>query len=101
MAVGGAAVAAGAITGGLSLVEVDRLDDRCPTKRGCRSEDEVLADRARALGDASTGLFVVGGAAFVTGLVLALVPDEPRDPVAGIRVSPAIGLGSAAVRVAF
>jgi hypothetical protein len=102
MSVGGAAGIAGGVLGALSLVKVDELADRCPTKRGCDPADEALAGEARTLGNASTGLLVAGGAAFVTGLVLVLIPgDEPPQPTRTTGVHPLVGPGFAGVDVVF
>lgn len=102
MSVGGAAAIAGGVLGALSLMKVDEIADRCPTKRGCDPADEALADEARTLGNASTGLLVAGGAAFVTGLVLVLIPgDEPPPSTRTTGVYPLVGPGFAGVDVVF
>lgn len=102
MSIGGAATIAGAATGALSLSKVDQLDDRCPSKRNCAAADQPLADDARALGNASTALLVIGGAAFVTGLILVLVPeDEPAASAQSGRIEPLVGPGFAGLTLSF
>ncbi len=97
LALGGAGAIAGATCGGLSLAKVAELEERCPNKVGCSASDEPLADEARALGNASTALVAVGGAALVTGLVLVLWPAPAPDASAtsslARRVRPWIGPG--------
>lgn len=78
LGLGGALVIAGAATGIVSLSQVDAIKTRCIDNR-CPPEDEAEADSARALGHASTALFVVGGLAAAAGTTLLVLgwPEEP------------------------
>lgn len=64
-----------------SLDEVSRLAAACPQKVQCPASLEPAAEQARALGHASTALFVVGGALAVTGVVLLAVRPGASGPV--------------------
>jgi hypothetical protein len=101
MSIGGAAAIAGAVLGGLSLTKVDQLDDRCPEKRGCDPGDEAIADDARALGDGSTALLAIGGATFVAGLVLVLIPTETSASKRSTAPGPFIGPGRSGLQIRF
>lgn len=102
LSVGGAAAVAGGVTGGLSLAKVDELSERCPSKRGCDPRDESLVDDAKTLGDTSTALLVIGGAAFVTGLVLVLVPaDDPEPSGSPTSFRPLVGPGFVGLDLTF
>jgi PEGA domain-containing protein len=79
--VGAAALVAGAVTGGLSLAKVGELADHCPDQR-CGPDEQATIDEAGALGDASTGLIVVGGIAVATGITLIIV-DATRGGASG------------------
>lgn len=90
LALGGVALAVGTLTGVLSFQDVDQLSDRCPSRVGCDPTDRALADSARVLGNVSTAMFVIGGAAAVTGIVLLLLPaPRPASPTAALFVGPA------------
>lgn len=82
LSIGGAALIVGVATGALSLVKVDSIRDRCPSQVHCDPTDEELADEARQLGDASTAMFVIGGAASVTGIILLAIPGS-STPTSG------------------
>ncbi len=96
LAVGGVALTVGAITGVLSLVDVDQLSDRCPTKVHCDPADSDLADAARAKGNASTALWVVGGVSAAAGTVMVVIHATGTSdavPAKKLEVSPVLGLG--------
>jgi hypothetical protein len=90
LSVGGAALAAGAVTGVLSLQDVGELSDRCPSRIGCDPADRELADRARLRGNVSTAMFAIGGVAAVTGAVLVFIP-APRADAKTSLFRPVIG----------
>ncbi len=103
VSVAGALATAGAVTGGLSFARVGELSDRCPTKRRCDAEAAALADDARALGDASTVLLVLGGVVGVTGVILTVLGDAPA-PARGARpvaVTASFGLAAAKLRLTY
>lgn len=77
--VGLAAVVAGAITGGLAMAEYGTAEDNC-NGTVCNEDGLDAIDRTRPLGNASTALFVVGGAGLAAGvLMFVLAPSEPSE----------------------
>lgn len=82
LSIGGVALIVGVATGALSLVKVDAIRDRCPNQVHCDPADEELADEARQLGNASTAMFVIGGAGTVTGIILLALPSS-STPTSG------------------
>lgn len=94
--VAGIGLIGGAITGGLTISRKNELDTLC-AQGHCGKSDWSSLDDARALGDISTGLFVVGGVGLLTGiLALAL-----RSPSHAPAFTPQVGLGTLGVRGAF
>jgi hypothetical protein len=83
--VGGAAAAAGAVTGGLALGQQSKLEDDC-TGSVCRSSSQGDIDTLKRLSHTTDALLVTGAALVVTGLVLRFthVLDGEREipPVA-------------------
>jgi hypothetical protein len=77
LGVAGAAIIAGAITGGLAISEAGSIDPSCRKEPGCAdpklSDANAAKDRATTLGYASTGLFIAGGVAAIPGVVLLVV----------------------------
>jgi hypothetical protein len=73
-----ACLAAATATGVVSLQQVEDIEERCVDGH-CPPEDEPTADEARALGNASTALFVIAGVAAAAGTTLLIVgwPEEP------------------------
>lgn len=98
--VGAAGLAAGAATGIAALSIGDDIRSRCRTiggERHCLAADIPARDAASALATASTVGLVAGGAAALTGVVLAIVrPGGGSRPVE-ISASP----GSVHVRGSF
>ena len=84
---GGAALVGGVATGALSLRDVDAVKSRCSPSGHCLASDQANAAVAGRLADASTSLFVAGGAAVVTGIVLAVLharsSKAPAVPATG------------------
>jgi hypothetical protein len=87
----GAAIAAGAVTGIIHLNDVAALEERCGGS-ACPPEEQESADTTLPLAHVSTVSFAVGGAALVTGIILAVVRPGGGEPPASARV--AVGLGS-------
>ncbi len=102
--IGGAALIAGATTGGLVLSQRGDLEDRCPN--GCLPADH---DDAQAFNDmriASTAMFVVAGVGAAVGTALFLLapdgaPDEDPPEDGKIEIEPMIGLGALGLRGSF
>jgi hypothetical protein len=71
LGVGGAAIVAGAVMGGIVLGDKSNIDKNCPTPTTCASPaDASSANSARTLGWASTGVFIGGGAALGAAAIL-------------------------------
>ncbi|MBW2457326.1 MAG: hypothetical protein JRI68_22650 [Deltaproteobacteria bacterium] len=97
LAIGGAALAVGGITGGLTLAQAGDIKDACNGSE-CPSDQKSEADSAKTLGHVSTAMFVVGGVAAATGIVLLLVPSSDTSaarssatPTLGARLGPGYG----------
>jgi hypothetical protein len=84
LAVGGAALGAGAVFGALALGADSDVTARCPDDR-CGSDDDLTVARddqssSQGLADVSTVMFIVGGVAAATGVVLLVVrPGSGSD----------------------
>jgi hypothetical protein len=95
--VGAASLIAGAVTGALTLMRSEEIEEICGDGGTCprsrRGEVEPLVDEATALGHASTGTLVAGGVLAATGLVLVLVRpgEEPSTARSGVRLDPTFG----------
>jgi hypothetical protein len=76
MAVGGAGLVAGAVTGGLAVSKHGFLTTNCPQGQCNGSVKQGDLDAFHALGAASSATLVVGGAFAVTGI--ALFATTPR-----------------------
>lgn len=64
-------------------------DGPCHDGNHCNAVGVKLREDAITAANASTALFVVGGAALVTGvMLLAVAPKKKKDPSAAIRVGP-------------
>jgi hypothetical protein len=94
---GGAALAAGAITGGLSLAAASDLEERCPD-RHCTPADEPDYDRAVALGWASTALLAAGGVGAAVGVVV-WIADASGEPEAGSDATARFDVGPGGFRL--
>jgi hypothetical protein len=81
IALGGAGLVVGAVTGGLAIDKQNELADACPQKTGCSAENKQIEDDGRALGTASTVAFIAGGVIAGAGIVwLAVVlSSEPAE----------------------
>jgi hypothetical protein len=76
--VGLGAIVGGAITGAVTLVEADALEEACPDKR-CRPEDEGLLDRTVTLSHVATAMLVLGGVATTAGVIALVVAGGGED----------------------
>ncbi|HSQ67888.1 MAG TPA: hypothetical protein VLM85_31980 [Polyangiaceae bacterium] len=100
--VGAAALAAGAVTGVLTLTTQADLSTQCPNHIcGPASRDELSTANTLAL--VSTISFAAAGGFAVIGLVSYLVgkPKAEAPPPAQARVEPWLGLGAAGLRGTF
>ncbi len=100
--VGAASLAAGAVTGALSLGRVGDLEGICTSEGRCPPSAQAGIDEASRFGNVSTATFVVGGAAVAAGVVL-LVMGKPKNlPATGrIEVEPWAGPFGAGLRGRF
>lgn len=99
LTVGGAGVLAlglAATFGGLAFSANTTAGNACPRTK-CTDQDGVDAStRAATFADLSTGLFIGGGIATVTGLIVFLAAPSPKPEVPGKErawVSPVFGAG--------
>ena len=97
LAVGGAALAAGGITGGLTLAQASDIKATCNGTE-CPPDQESEANSAKTLGHLSTTMFIVGGVAAATGIGLLLMPSSspseaptPPQPTLGARLGAGYG----------
>jgi hypothetical protein len=93
---GGAALAAGAITGAMTLSKASDIKGNC-TGDVCPLDQESDADSAKTLGNISTVMFVVGGVAVGAGVVLLLTvggDDSAQAKAPAPQLGAKIGLGS-------
>lgn len=86
---GGAALIAGGITGGIALSKNSELKKKCESS-GCYGTEYDSLDTRDALAVSSTVLLAAGGAIAVTGLVLLIVghKGEAASPPVSLMPSP-------------
>jgi hypothetical protein len=94
---GGVVVVAGLVFGGFAISKWSSVTDACPARRCANEADRERlshdADAASTFATVSTVTMAVGGAAFVTGVVLHLTAPKSRVIVApsadqgGVRVA--------------
>jgi hypothetical protein len=78
--VGGVGLGVGAITGLVALSDKSDLDGKC-TDKICGRADHDALDRAKAMGNVSTAMFIVGGVGVGVGLyALLLAPPASTAP---------------------
>ncbi len=105
--VGGAALIAGGVTGGLALSKKSSLSSSCPANKSlgvnvCTAAQQSDIDSLKAMSNASTATFVIGGvgvAAGIAGVVVAVV-QKPKAKDATALV-PLVGPGFVGVGGAF
>lgn len=94
LGVGGAALVAGGVTGGLALRTRAALKSECIAEV-CPSSSENKIGTYHLLGTASAAGFGVGVAGLGAGLVLLMTePTTEGTPSAGLSVRPLIGFGT-------
>jgi hypothetical protein len=95
MALGGASLAAGAITGFMALGKHSDLTNKCPNNT-CTSDVQSDVDSYHSLGTISTITFIAGGVLAGGGAVLFFTAPkgQPAGPQTGLSVTPVIGFGS-------
>jgi hypothetical protein len=82
-------VLAGVGTGIGGLVVKGSADDHCDAERAvCDQEGADGHDTARALLTSTTVLWIVGGVAMGTGLVLLLTGGDDEEPAAALEITP-------------
>jgi hypothetical protein len=90
--VAGAALVAGAVTGGLSLSRSAELEDRCGAGP-CGPEDEDDLSSANTLANVSNVAFAVAGVGLVVGFVGVVLRGSARDPTAASSAARASARG--------
>lgn len=92
-AVGGASLIVGGVTGALTLVEANELEDVCPDKR-CTADNERQLDKTVTLSHVSTATLVGGGVFAAVGLIAILLADGDESATARPLVGPGyVGVG--------
>jgi hypothetical protein len=97
---GGVGLLVGAITGGIAMSKASSVSAACQGLTCPRSVDSDLSS-GRALGNASTAMFVVGGAGVVVGVVGVVLARKSKPPSDAARVTPWVGLGRAGLAGSF
>jgi hypothetical protein len=100
VALGGAGVVFGAVTGGLAVAKRSDLDDAGCRDGVCPASLSGDVDRYGALRTMSTIGFIAGSASAALGALLVLTAPRAKAP-AHAALSPWIGAGSAGVRGRF
>ena len=97
LAVGGAALLVGAVSGLVASADKSDLASLCTDKQCGREYHDELST-AKVWGNVSTGMFIAGGVLAAGGLVvLFLHASKPRHA----RIAPTIGLGSVGLHGSF
>jgi hypothetical protein len=100
-AVGGAALAAGAITGLMSIQKTSTVKAACNGNE-CPTSSASDLDSARSAATISTIAFVTGGVGLAVGVSALLIGDKPStEPTTTAKVTPWIGPGSAGLSGTF
>lgn len=81
LGIGGAAIVAGLITGGVALGADSTFSDMCPSRTNCSEETRASYDEARTFGAVSDALWIGGTVIAVTGLLLTLFLREGSEQV--------------------
>ncbi|MEZ4443184.1 MAG: hypothetical protein R3B72_29080 [Polyangiaceae bacterium] len=90
LAVGAAGLIAGTVTGVMTLGRASDIKADC-NGTSCPPELAPDADSAKTLGNASTGLFIAGGALAAAGIVVLIVEltgDAPDEPAVALEARP-------------
>lgn len=91
---GGAALAVGAVTGGLAIDKKGVVDRDCGPATCTTQEGVDAAAEGATLASVSTATFIIGGAAIATGVIL-IVLGLDEEPGEGVAVTPLVGPESA------
>ncbi|MDC3962057.1 tetratricopeptide repeat protein [Polyangium jinanense] len=95
MGLGGAALIAGSVLGGLAMAEKREVDAVCDANFACGVEGMKTVERFWALGNASTATFIVGGVVLATGVTLFVLSPKPTaEKVGSVRVRGLAGPGA-------
>ncbi|NUQ76608.1 MAG: hypothetical protein HUU21_23965 [Polyangiaceae bacterium] len=98
---GAAGIITGAVTGALSLGKTSSIRDQCDENGFCPSTTAGDISSATTLANVSNISFAVGAAGAALGVVGIFVlsgsSEEKKPASGGVRVMPAVGLGSAGV----
>jgi hypothetical protein len=88
--IGGGALIAGAVTGGIVVVDYGVMKDNCNEQAGTCSQDGLDASsRGQVLGPVTTGLLVAGGALAAGGIIwFVAAPREEEAPATSYFVAP-------------
>lgn len=97
LAIGGAGVDLGIVTGVIATVQSSKIKEGCVDDH-CLATDADALDRARLLGNVSTGALVAGGLVAATGIVLLVVRPGGADPS---KPHASIGPGFVSVSASF
>lgn len=90
--VGGAALGAAAVTGGLALVKSDELESVCgPDHDLCTAGASDDVDHLAALSIATDVLLIAGGAVAAIGGVIVLTAPAAEQPAPRVFVAPLVG----------
>lgn len=106
IAIGGAGVAVGAVTGGLAIAKHGSIATSCPGGKCLMSEESTLGPEVstyQAFAGASTAGFVVGGVLAATGVVLLVTAPKAEAARAGtgVTIEPLVGAGWAGLKGRF
>ncbi|WP_437933465.1 tetratricopeptide repeat protein [Sorangium sp. So ce341] len=91
LALGGAGLVGaglGAFYGIRAMVKLSESNDSCTLEDECDRVGYGIRKEAQAAGDASTWLFIAGGAAILGGITLFLTAPGPRGPGAHVALGP-------------
>ena len=87
----GIGTAMGLVANGNYSATFTSAEDHCVKGGGCLSQAGVTAqNNAKTLADWSTGVFVGGGVALVSGLVLFFILPKSKSTTTGVNVTPLV-----------
>lgn len=99
MAVGGAAVIAGVIMGGIALTQDGDQVERCPSRTDCPESLRDEVEQTRTLAAVGDGFWIGGAVVAATGLVLLFVLPSEEGSTTQTTVSVTGAPGGGLVRV--
>lgn len=83
LGVGALSLAAGGVTGAMSLSRVSSLEKECASDGRCPSSAGSTLEQGKLLGNISTATFIAGGVAASVGVVLLIV-GKPKSTSTGV-----------------